>query len=86
MHTCAKGLSNWFCLFVCQFASLSVSLVKNFVNLNIDKVNPLTTNNDFSRHRNSATYYQLAKSVLKIGSALAERVGQGEGGWVHRFG
>ena len=39
-------------------------------------VNPLTTN----RHRNSAVRYQLAQSVLKIGSALAERVGQEEVG------
>ena len=37
--------------------------------------NPLTTNDDYSRHRNSAACYQLAQSVLKIGSALAERVG-----------
>ena len=43
-------------------------------------INPLTTNDDYSCHRNSATCYQLAQSVLKIGSALAERVGQGEGG------
>ena len=55
-------------------------------------INPLTTNDDYSCHRNSAACYQLAQSVLKIGSALAERVGQGEvggtegGGWVHRFG
>ena len=42
--------------------------------------NPLTTNDDYSRHRNSATCYQLAQSVLKIGSAPAERVGQGEVG------
>ena len=32
-------------------------------------VNPLTTNDDYSRHRNSAACYQLAQSVLKIGSA-----------------
>ena len=43
-------------------------------------LNPLTTNDDYSRHQNSATCYQLAQSVLKIGSALAERVGQGEVG------
>ena len=40
--------------------------------------NPLTTNDDYSCHRNSAACYQLVQSVLKIGSALAERVGQGE--------
>ena len=38
-------------------------------------------NDDYSRHRNSAACYQLAQSVLKIGSALAERVGQEEVGW-----
>ena len=43
--------------------------------------NPLTTNDDYSRHRNSAACYQLAQFVLKIGSALAERVGQGEVPW-----
>ena len=39
-------------------------------------INPLTTNDENSRHRNPAACYQLAQSVLKIGSALAERVGQ----------
>ena len=43
-------------------------------------INPLTTNDDYSRHGNSATCYQLVQSVLKIGSALPERVGQGEVG------
>ena len=43
-------------------------------------VNPLTTYDDYSRHQNSAACYQLAQSVLKIGSALTERVGQGEVG------
>ena len=42
--------------------------------------NPLTTNDEYSRHRNLAACYQLAQSVLKIRSALAERVGQGEVG------
>ena len=37
-------------------------------------------NDNYGRHQNSAAYYQLAQSVLKIGSALAERVGQGEVG------
>ena len=45
-----------------------------------DIINPLTTNNDYSHHRNLAACYQLAQSVLKIGYALAERVGQGEVG------
>ena len=48
-------------------------------------INLLTTNDDYSRHRNLAACYQLAQSVLKIGSALAEKVGQGEVGaplWV----
>ena len=46
----------------------------------LQAVNPLTTNDDCSRHRNLAACYQLAQSVLKIGSTLAERVGQGEVG------
>ena len=41
-------------------------------------VNPLTTNEDYRRHWNLDTCYQLVQSVLKIGCALAERVGQGE--------
>ena len=44
------------------------------------KINPSITNDDYSCHRNSAACYQLAQSVLKIGSALAERVGQREVG------
>ena len=42
--------------------------------------NPLTMNYNYSCHRNSAACYQLVQSVLKISSALAERVGQGEVG------
>ena len=41
---------------------------------------PLSTNDEYSRHRKTAACYQLAQSVLKIGSVLAERVGQGEVG------
>ena len=37
-------------------------------------------NDDYSHHRSSVTCYQLVQSILKIGSALAERVGQGEVG------
>ena len=48
--------------------------------------NPLTTDDDYSRHQNSATRYQLAQSILKIGSALAERVGQGGVGGCHLEG
>ena len=43
-------------------------------------VNPLTTDDAFWHHQFLAACYQLAQSVLKIGSALAERVGQGEVG------
>ena len=44
---------------------------------------PLTTNDDYNCHRNFAPHYQLLQSILKIGSVLAERVGQGEVcGWV----
>ena len=44
------------------------------------QLNHLTAIDAYTRHRNSAACYQLAQSVLKIGSALAERVGQGEVG------
>ena len=44
--------------------------------------NPLTTNYNYSRPQTSATSYQLAQSILRIGSALAER----GGGWVHHSG
>ena len=43
-------------------------------------INPLTTDDAFWRHLTLAACYQLAQSILKIGSALAERVGQGEVG------
>ena len=37
-------------------------------------------NDNYSRHQDSAAGYQLVQSVLKIGSVLAERVGQEEVG------
>ena len=43
-------------------------------------VNPLPTDDTFWRHQFLAACYQLAQFVLKIGSALAERVGKGEVG------
>ena len=43
-------------------------------------LNPLPTDDALWRHQILAACYQLAQSVLKIGSALAERVGQGEVG------
>ena len=49
-------------------------------------LNPLTMNDDNSRYQKSATCYQLAQSVLKIGSVLAEWVGQGNCGWVSPSG
>ena len=39
---------------------------------------PLTTDDTFWRRQILAACYQLAQSVLNIGSVLAERVGQGE--------
>ena len=42
-------------------------------------INPLTTDAGKRHHRQIlAACYQLVQSILKIGSALAERVGQGE--------
>ena len=41
-------------------------------------INPLTTDDAFWRRQILTACYQLAQSVLKIGSVLAKRVGQGE--------
>ena len=46
----------------------------------------LTTNDDYSCYRNLVACYRLAQSILKIGSALTERVGQGEVGGRHPEG
>ena len=46
-------------------------------------LNPLIMNDNYRRHQNSAARYQLVQSVLKIGPALAERVGRGEVGGCH---
>ena len=44
----------------------------------------LTTDDECTCHATLVACYQLAQSVLKIGSTLAERVGQGEvGGFQH---
>ena len=48
----------------------------NFMLSDVPQLNPLTMNDNYSCHQNSAAFYQLAQSVLKIGSALAKRVGQ----------
>ena len=45
-----------------------------------ESFNPLTTNDAFWHQLTLAACYQLAQSILKIGSVLAERVGQGEVG------
>ena len=42
--------------------------------------NPLKTEDAFWHRQILAACYQLVQSVLKIGSALSERVGQGEVG------
>ena len=51
-----------------------------FENQNNNFVNPLTTDGAIWRCQILAACYQLVQSILKIGSALAERVGQGEVG------
>ena len=38
-------------------------------------LNPLTTDDECTRHETLAACYQLAHSVLKIGFALAKKVG-----------
>ena len=42
--------------------------------------NPLTTDDECTRHENLAACYQLVQSVLKIGFALAKMVAEGEVG------
>ena len=55
---------------------LSYDLVKMFelVAPNFFPFNALTTHDAFWHRQILATRYQLAQSILKIGSALAERV------------
>ena len=48
--------------------------------LTLKSINPLTTDDAFWRHQILAACYQIAQFILKIGSVLAERVGQGEVG------
>ena len=43
-------------------------------------INPLTTNDVFWHRQLLAAHYQLVQSILKIGSALAGSMGQGEVG------
>ena len=43
-------------------------------------INPLPTDDTFWRRQILAACYQLAQSILKIGSVLADRVGQWEVG------
>ena len=47
---------------------------RNIIYIN-KKVNPLTTDDECTRHATLAPHYQLAQSVLKIGFALAKKVG-----------
>ena len=41
----------------------------------VDMANLLTTDDECTRHANLAAHYQLAQSVLKVGFALAKKVG-----------
>ena len=71
--TVAEHGSDW----SCQHGTSSVTAV--YLPLSVKSVT-LTTDDAFWRCQFLAACYQLAQSVLKIGSALAERVGQGEVG------
>ena len=63
----------------CRKSLIQNSVIQIFTYPN-NQINILTTNDDYSHHRNLAACYQLVQSVLKIGSALAEKVGQREVG------
>ena len=65
-----------------------MSLVFSYQNitLNLFPYLTLSITNDIYSHQNSAACYELAQSVLKIGFALAERVGREEVGGCHPEG
>jgi len=42
---------------------------------NFRDINPLTADDECTRHATLATHYQLAQSILKIGFALVKKVG-----------
>ena len=62
----------------CCSDSKAVHIILNIIHTCL--LNSLTTDDAIWRRHILAACYQLAQSVLKIGSALAERVGQGEVG------
>ena len=70
--------NNYLLINICHI----LCLLKHYwpVHITTGLVNPLPTNDAIWRRQILAACYQLAQSVLKIGSALAERVGQGEVG------
>ena len=77
----SQGFSNWarFRTSCCHpttvlngFKPVIVAVMTKLI---VTTVNPLTNDDAFWRRQNLAACYQLAQSVLKIGSALAERVG-----------
>ena len=66
---------------IIAFLSKSSTLIlRSSVSFMTFPLNPLTTDDTFWRRQILAACYQLPQSVLKIGSVLAERVGQGEVG------
>ena len=76
-HSCSRTE-----LCIKQLGSIELRTLLGIQSLQL--LNPLTTNDDYSCHQNSATCYQLVQSVLKIG--YSRKGGTRGGGWVHHYG
>ena len=58
-----------------ETTSASLQVEPIFVPHSVVLANPLTTGDECTRHETLAACYQLAQSVLRIGFALAKKVG-----------
>ena len=62
-------------ILICMQYSITEILIIEVATPHGSIFNPLTTDDEYTRHETLATCYQLAHSVLKIGFALAKKVG-----------
>ena len=66
------------CAYVHQILELDLELSRRVKQpnhlLSHSLINPLTTDDEYTRHATLAACYQLVQSVLKIGFALAKKV------------
>ena len=61
--------------YACFMYSIILPYVFGSVPACVQMFNPLTTDDECTRHETLAACYQLAQSILKIGFALAKKVG-----------